>query len=77
MQVKQTDKEIIIKISAETNSAYIERILKYIHSIEKSELIHNSNIKNAFGAWEGNESAEELAKSIRDSRTINREIEEL
>ena len=76
MRVEQTDKEIIIKISAETNSADIERILKYIHSLEKSELTHNSSIKNAFGAWEGNETAEELAKSIRDSRTLNREIEE-
>lgn len=77
MQVEQTDKEIIIKISAETNSEVIERILKYINSIEKSELTNNSDIKNAFGAWEGKETAEELAKLIRDSRTLNREIEEL
>lgn len=77
MKVEQTDKEIIIKISAETNSAVIERILKYINSIEKPQLTSNSDIKNAFGAWEGKETAEELAKLIRDSRTLNWEIEEL
>lgn len=31
---------------------------------------------NAFGGWDENESAEELIKTIKGSRTFNRTIEE-
>lgn len=33
--------------------------------------------KSSFGAWAGNESAEEIVKGIKDSRTFNRQIEGL
>lgn len=77
MQIERTDKEIIIKISAKIDSADLNKILEDIDSIERSALIKDSSNESAFGAWEGNETPEELAKLIRDSRTLNRQIEEL
>jgi hypothetical protein len=35
-----------------------------------------SNFYKAYGAWDSNESADELISSIRSSRTFNRNIEE-
>lgn len=35
-----------------------------------------SKLKAAYGAWESDESAEELIKTIRSSRNTNRQIEE-
>lgn len=44
----------------------------------KSQVKQKENLfDTSFGAWAGNESAEEIVKGIRDSRTFNRQIEDL
>jgi hypothetical protein len=44
-----------------------------------SRLIEYQNylFESSFGAWVGNESAEEIVKGRKDSRTFNRQIEGL
>ncbi|HEY4286378.1 MAG TPA: hypothetical protein VGN00_04700 [Puia sp.] len=57
--------------------AKLDLIAKLTQSL-KSELKPKEGlIKSSFGAWSGAESAQEIVKGIRDSRSINREIEEL
>ena len=34
-------------------------------------------MKNAFGAWESDKSAEQIIQELRNSRSTNRQIEEL
>ena len=43
----------------------------------KSHVAPKSKIKAAFGAWNPEESADELIETIHKSRNINRQIEEL
>ena len=44
----------------------------------KSEVKPKENLfESSFGAWAGKDSAEEIAKGVRDSRTFNRQIEGL
>ncbi|HEX3934927.1 MAG TPA: hypothetical protein VHW43_09640 [Puia sp.] len=57
--------------------AKLDIISKLTQSL-KMEIKPKENLFNrAFGAWEGSESAEEIAKSIRDSRNFTRQIEGL
>ncbi len=43
----------------------------------KSHISLESKIQSSFGAWESDETAEELIDLIRTSRNTNRQIEEL
>ncbi|MFT5913904.1 MAG: hypothetical protein ACI81T_000389 [Bacteroidia bacterium] len=43
----------------------------------KSDLKKKQPIQQAFGAWESEESAEDLIKQLRTERNVNREIEKL
>lgn len=77
----------------DVNSALIEDYLRLLDSLSptnKLELIskltlsvksditdRKSSFKEAFGAWESKNSAEEIIAEIRDSRIFNRQIEEL
>ena len=57
--------------------AKLDLISKLTQSL-KSEIKPKENLfENSFGAWSGNESADEIVKGIRDSRTFNRQIEGL
>ncbi|GGB22999.1 hypothetical protein GCM10011511_53650 [Puia dinghuensis] len=57
--------------------AKLDIISKLTQSL-KSEIKPRENLfDTSFGAWIGSESAEEIAKGIRDSRTFNRQIEGL
>ncbi|GAA0877899.1 hypothetical protein GCM10009119_08670 [Algoriphagus jejuensis] len=77
MRIERTDTEIIIRIPADVDIAELDRILDRLSAIEKPALAEESDNLSAFGAWKGEETAEELIKSIRQARTVNREIEEL
>jgi hypothetical protein len=57
--------------------AKLDIISKLTQSL-KSDVKSKENLfENSFGAWAGNESAEEVVKGIKDSRTFNRQIEGL
>jgi len=57
--------------------AKLDIISKLTQSL-KSEVKPKENLfDSSFGAWVGNESAEDIIKGIRDSRTFNRQIEGL
>lgn len=57
--------------------AKLDIISKLTQSL-KSEVKPRENLfDSSFGAWVGNESAEDIIKGIRDSRTFNRQIEGL
>ena len=57
--------------------AKLDIISKLTQSL-KSEVKSKENLfESSFGAWAGNESADEIVKGIRDSRTFNRQIEGL
>lgn len=52
----------------------ISRLTQSLKSDIKSD---KSLFESSFGAWQGNESAEQIATGIRNSRLFNRKIEEL
>lgn len=52
----------------------ISRLTQSLKSDIRSEKGH---FESAFGAWQGNESADQIITEIRNSRTFNRQIEEL
>ena len=55
--------------------AKLDLISKLTQSL-KSEIRPKDNLfESSFGAWSGNESADEIVKGIRESRTFNRKIE--
>jgi len=55
----------------------LDLISKLTQSL-KSEIDPKANLfDQAFGAWAGNESAEEITKGIRESRNVKRQIEDL
>jgi len=54
----------------------LELIEKLTQSI-KLDLSKDSRMKSSFGAWESENTAEELIDQIRSSRYTNRQIEEL
>jgi len=57
--------------------AKLDIISKLTQSL-KSDVKSKENLfETSFGAWAGNESAEEIVKGIKDSRTFNRQIEGL
>lgn len=57
--------------------AKLDLISKLTQSLQ-NDLKQNENLfESAFGAWEGDETADELIADIRDSRTFNRRVEEL
>ena len=57
--------------------AKLDIISKLTQSL-KSEVKPKENLfDRSFGAWEGNESAEDIINGIRESRTFNRQIEGL
>jgi hypothetical protein len=54
----------------------LDLISKLTQSL-KSDIKPAENLfESSYGAWAGNESAEEIISNIRDSRTFNRQIEE-
>jgi len=57
--------------------AKLDIISKLTQSLKSDVKAKDNLFENSFGAWAGNESAEEIAKGIRDSRTFNRQIEGL
>jgi hypothetical protein len=54
----------------------LELIEKLTQSI-KAGLSSEYSIKSAFGAWQSEQSAEELIKQIESSRQTNRHLEEI
>ena len=57
--------------------AKLDLISKLTQSL-KSDVKPKENLfESSFGAWVGNESADDIVKGIRDSRTFNRQIEGL
>jgi hypothetical protein len=57
--------------------AKLDIISKLTQSLKSDVKSKDNLFESSFGAWAGNESAEEITKSIRDSRTFNRQIEGL
>jgi hypothetical protein len=57
--------------------AKLDLISKLTQSLKSDVKAKDNLFENSFGAWAGNETAEEIAKGIRDSRTFNRQIEGL
>lgn len=54
----------------------IELIEKLSKSIKKDIKPKKNRFENSFGAWHGDETADEIIAEIRSSRTFNRKIEE-
>lgn len=55
----------------------LDLIAKLTESIKSDIKVKENAFEQSFGAWEDNESVEELINTIRDSRQFNRQIEEL
>lgn len=51
-------------------------ISKLTQSVKTDMDVEQTEFYKAFGGWDKNESAEELIRTIKDSRTFNRAIEE-
>ena len=60
-------------LSARLKLDLIEKLTQSI----KAEFSSESRIKSSFGAWQSDESAEDLINQIESSRQTNRQIEEL
>jgi len=57
--------------------AKLDLISKLTQSLKSEIEPKDNDFESSFGAWSGNESADEIVKGIRDSRTFNRQIEGL
>jgi hypothetical protein len=55
----------------------LDLISKLTLSIKSDIAEKKKSFYKAFGAWESKQTAEEIIKEIRNSRTFNRQIEEL
>jgi hypothetical protein len=55
----------------------LDLIAKLSQSIKTDQKAPKSEFKKAFGAWDKKDSAEDLINTIKKSRSINRNIEEL
>ena len=55
----------------------LDLIERLTHSIRKNLKQKTNTMKLAFGAWESENSAEEIIEELRNSRSINRQIESL
>jgi len=60
-------------LSARLKLDLIEKLTQSI----KAEFSRESSLKSAFGAWQSEESAEELINQIESSRQTNRQLEEI
>lgn len=65
--------QLLAHLDTDIKQALIERLSKSIKGKEE----YQTSIEQAYGAWESEESAEELINEIRSSRTFNRKTEEL
>lgn len=54
----------------------LDLISKLTQSVKTDIDVEQTEFYKAFGGWDENESAEELIRTIKDSRTFNRAIEE-
>jgi hypothetical protein len=57
--------------------AKLDIISKLTQSLKSEVRLKDNLFESSFGAWSGKESAEEISKGIKDSRTFNRQIEGL
>ena len=64
-------------ISRLTPNIQLELIELISKSLKEMSLHKTKSIEHLFGAWIGDETAEELIENIRISRVTNRNIEEL
>ena len=55
----------------------LDLISKLTLSVKSDIAEKKKSFYKAFGAWDSKQTAEELIKEIRNSRTFNRQIEEL
>lgn len=55
----------------------LELISKLTLSVKKDINSHKRSFYKAFGGWDSKETAEIIANEIRNTRTFNRQIEEL
>ena len=60
-------------LSARLKLDLIEKLTQSL----KTEFYRESRLKSSFGAWQSNESAEQLIDQIESSRRTNRQIEKL
>ena len=55
----------------------LEFMLRLTETVETDIVAEQAMFYKAFGGWDENESADELIRTIKDSRTFNRATEEL
>jgi hypothetical protein len=55
----------------------LDLISKLTDSVKSDIAEKKKSFYKAFGAWDSKQSAEQIIKQIRNSRTFNRQIEEL
>ncbi|MGD1895004.1 MAG: hypothetical protein ACFB15_30955 [Cyclobacteriaceae bacterium] len=58
-------------------SSKLDLISKLTQSVKSDIRTQKKNLVKAFGAWDQEESADELVNTVRDSRLFSRQIEEL
>lgn len=58
-----------------SHDARLELIARLSESLKESASPENRSIDHLFGAWDSNQSAEEIIESIRAARTPNRDPE--
>lgn len=66
--------KILAHLDNDLKKALIERLT---NSVKKEEQLEGGKTEDAFGAWEGKESAEDLIEEIKLSRTFTRKTEDL
>ena len=55
----------------------LDLIERLTQSVRQNLQQDSNTMKSAFGAWESEQSAEQIIQELRDSRNTNRKIEEL
>ena len=66
--------QLLAYLDKDVKKALMDRLAR---SIQEENAQKHNRMEEAFGAWEGKESANEVIYEIRKSRTFNRKTEEL
>lgn len=81
MTIKTSDSHILNSywglIKSLHTSWKLDLIDRLTQSIRQNLQQDPNTMSNAFGAWESEQSAEEIIQELRDSRSTNRQIEGL
>ncbi|MEX0965871.1 MAG: hypothetical protein WD077_01425 [Bacteroidia bacterium] len=79
LRMDAIDKKILnnyLRLLEQLSPAMKLNLIEQLKESVKSRIGYNSKIQSSYGAWDSEESAEDIIEKLRTSRNTNRRIEE-